>query len=162
MLSTPILAAMWIYQTCFTGLFVECAVLDSRQALQPSMYAERLPKLLLWRFGVMLSILDRSASVTLVTKVVGATSFMNPQTTPSSSASPDQSDNVEVITKVVRAGPTTVNTAKCNPLLCSANVAVSETLSFSMLEQTLILGIVGLRILLASGICENGVSINNL
>ena len=110
----------------------------------------------------MLIILDRSASVTLVTKVVGVTSFMNPQTTPSSSASPDHSDDVEVITKVIRVGPTTVNTANCNPLQCSANVAVSETLYFSMLEQTLILGIVGLRVLLASGICNNGVFINNL
>ena len=110
----------------------------------------------------MLSILDRSASVTLVTKVVGVTSFVNPQTTPSSSASPDQSDDVEVITKVVRVGPTTVNTANCNPLLCSANVAVSEIPYFSTLEQTLISAIVGLRILLASGICKNGVSINNL
>ena len=110
----------------------------------------------------MLSVLDGTANVTFVTKVVGITSFMNPQTTPSSSALPDQSDDVEVITKVVRVGPTTVNTANCNPLLCSANVAVSETLYFSTLEQTLILGIVCLRILLASGICKNGVSINNL
>ena len=111
----------------------------------------------------MLSILDGTAGVTFVTKVVGVTSFMNPQTTPSSSASPDQSDDdVEVITKVVRVGPTTVNTANCNPLLCSANVAVSETLYLSTLEQTLISDIVGLRILLASRICTNGVSINNL
>ena len=109
----------------------------------------------------MLSILDGTAGVTFITKVVGVTSFMNPQTTPSSSASPDQSDDVEVITKVVRVGPTTVDPANCNPLLCSANVAVSETLYVSTLEQTLILDTVGLRILLASGICKNGVSINN-
>ena len=110
----------------------------------------------------MLSILDTNASVTSVTKVIGVTSLMYPQTTPSSSASPDHSDDVEVITKVIRVGPTTVNTANCNPLVCSANVAVSETLYFSALEQTLILAIVGLRILLASGICKNGVSINDL
>ena len=96
----------------------------------------------------------------LVTKTVEVQSILNPQTTPSSSASPDQS--FKVIATVVSVGVTTFKTANCIRLWCSASIAVSKVLYLSLFEQTLILGIVRLRILLASGICKNGVSINSL
>ncbi|KAF6227628.1 hypothetical protein HO173_012157 [Letharia columbiana] len=64
-----------------------------------------------------------TAGITKVTKVVAVTSFVDSMGLSSSSAVSDQSHGVDVITKVVRVGPTTVNTANCQPLLCSLNVA---------------------------------------
>lgn len=92
------LFALWFYITFLIGLVVDCAVLEKRQS-------------------------NSTGGVTLVTQVVAVTSFLGSSGTPSSTATPDPSDDNEIITKVVRVGPTTVNTANCNPLLCTVNVA---------------------------------------
>ena len=87
---------------------------------------------------------------------------MNSRTAPSFSDSPDRSVDVEVITKAVRIVPTTVNSAKYKPLQRCADVTVGGPVCLSKLELMLILGVVGLRILLASGIYKNDVFISNL
>ncbi|KAL9130661.1 MAG: hypothetical protein Q9175_006967, partial [Cornicularia normoerica] len=90
--------------------------------------------------------------VTVVTKVVAVTSFVKSFAMTSSSNPSDQGGGSDIITKVVRVKPTAVNTAHCNPLLCSLNVAVHEILPLPRLKKVLNLGSVGLGILLASGV----------
>ena len=121
-----ILIAVWIYKTCFLGLSVNCAAVGIRQASSPDSSLQSSMQID-FRIYFLLIAADTTAGVTLVTKVVAITSFVDPQGLVSSSAASAQSDGVVVVTKVVRVGPTTVNTADCNPLLCSANVAVSDT-----------------------------------
>lgn len=98
----------------------------------------------------------------MVTKVVAVTSFVDSMGLSSSSAVSDQSHGVDVITKVVRVGPTTVNTANCQPLLCSLNVAVSDKLLIPKLEYFLNLVLVGLCILLAPAVGKHSVSLHNI
>lgn len=105
------------------GLVVDCAVLEKRQSSTPLFAA--FPSL---TQTSVLTTSDSTGGVTLVTQVVAVTSFLGSSGTPSSTATPDPSDDNEIITKVVRVGPTTVNTANCNPLLCTVNVAVSDSL----------------------------------
>ena len=71
--------------------------------------------------------LDTTGGVTLVTKVVAVTSFLGSVGTTSTSDPSSPSDGNELLTKVVRVGVTTANTANCNPSLCSLNVAVSDS-----------------------------------
>ncbi|CAD6590780.1 MAG: hypothetical protein ASARMPREDX12_004728 [Alectoria sarmentosa] len=108
-----ILFALWFYATLFVGRLVNCAALKERQVFSSSLTS----------FSNSSTQSNTTAGVTLVTKVVAITSFVNSLGTPSPSATSDQSDVNEVITKVVRVGPTTANTVNCNPLLCSVNVA---------------------------------------
>ena len=103
-----------------------------------------------------------SDNVTLVTKVVAITSFLGSPEAPSTTNAPDQSDGNALITDVVRVGVTTANPADCQPLLCSINVAVSDSLSSSKLKQTLNMDSVGFRILLAPGVRKHSVSLHNL
>lgn len=150
--------AVLLYQTCFVGLFVDCAVLGERQNFPQS--SMQLPKACSpSTYDSLLIISDTTASVTSVTKFVAITSFVNPSGTTSSS---DTSEVDGVITKVVRVGVTTVNTADCNPLLCSVNVAVSGSLPLPKLEGTLSPNPVCLGLLLAAGVRKNSVSIHNL
>ena len=97
----------------------------------------------------MLSTLDRTASVTLVTKFIEPQSLLNPQTEPSFSASPDQFDDVEIITKAVTVEPTQStwqNAAHCGeaPILRSNKSSYALTL-----EQVQSSRIVGLQDLLS-------------
>ena len=106
---------------------------------------------------------DSTSGVTFVTKVVAVTSYLGWQGTTSSSAASDPSDDVDILTKVVRVGRTTVDTANCQATRsCSINVAVSATLFFLKCERRLIPDLVGLRILLAPRIRKNSVSLNHL
>ena len=151
------------YQSCFSGFCVRAAVLGERQALPSSLSSSScmsFPKAFsapTWNSLLITS--DTNASVTSVTKVVAITTYaMNPSgTTPSS----DTSVVDGVITKVVRVGPTTVNTASCNPLLCSVNVAVSDSHPLQKLERALSPDPVCLGVLLAPRVRKNSVSIHN-
>ena len=135
-----ILFALWFYATLFVGRLVNCAALKERQVFSSSLtsflnsstqsskqISEATSSA---THNSLLITSDTTAGVTLVTKVVAITSFVNSLGTTSPSATSDQSDVNEVITKVVRVGPTTANTVNCNPLLCSVNVAVSENLPY--------------------------------
>lgn len=141
-----ILLALCFYKTCFLGQFVDCAVLKGRQPYplassygsSPQSSMQSPEDLFSTTQDSLLITSDTTAGVTMVTKVVAITSFLDPSGTPSSSAASDPSDGVGVITKVVRVGVTTANTANCQPLLCSVNVAVSDSLPSLKLQQVLI------------------------
>lgn len=112
----------------------------------------------IWDYLLITS--DTNASVTSVIKVVAITTYsMNQSGTTSSS---DTSPLEGVITKVVRVGPTTVNTANCNPMLCTVNVAVSKNLPLRELERVLNLYTVRFGLLLAPRVRKNSVSIHYL
>ena len=104
---------------------------------------------------------DSPGGVTFVTKVVAITSVLSPQGTTSSSAA-DQSKGTDVVTEVIWGSLAAVDPANCTPAACRAHVEVSGDILFFPLDRGLNLGLVGLRVLLASGICTNSVSVYNL
>ena len=135
----PVLFALCFYSTCFIGMFVGCAVLKERRPVPyplpsfpiSSSVSSTQPLIPFTRkFQThSLTALDTTAGVTLVTKVVAITSFVGSSGTPSSSSTQSDSlDGNQVVTKVVRVKPPPYVTGSCQPLLCTVNVAVSDSL----------------------------------
>ena len=141
---TCVLSMLWLFETCSIGLFVDCAVLAERQpfpdslASSPNSSSQSSTQIFeisaCATYGSLLIISDTTAGVTLVTKVIAVTSFLGSWGASPTTDASDQPDADGVATKVVRVGVTTANTVNCQPLLCSINVAVSNSLPFRKLR----------------------------
>ena len=123
---TALLAALLIYQACFLVLLVDCAVLHGRQALQPSM--QRDFQSYCFSIRKYAKYFRQDLERCLSHQGCRRSRYPKSRTTPSSSASLDQSDDIEVTTKIARIGPTafkTANTAGCGaaPVLQSAKLS---------------------------------------